>query len=1262
MDNKLSTLAFIFFLLHFVSCQDEELLTGTAGQGIVTTRSVAETAGLVQNADGNWVTSQRVPLVGEGCIIDDLSSALIQVINTDKSINNLLDTDLNNSASFNGVAGIDAIGNQIASVLDVNRTYAGGQEAGFVYKVSDNSLLTASVLKGFWVATYLDGQQQEMKGGDPDVKTLQLNLISAANNDGKQTISISTRFDKPFNEIKIGIRGVDIKVLQSLSLYYAFVGENEIKPSVPSNFPDVRIHQGVLNWTNGFFQNGAQKLVNEDLSDYVTIELLGSLVQPFVTVDFGKIIPTGSEVGFCTSSLNLLQLGLLKNTKLTTYDENDNEVEDVTVGSVLGLSAVAGGDSYISMVIQKPCSQIKLGLYGANVNLGGTLIRYAFVRDPIRTHISAGYSLSNATVTSSTYHFHKPENGSVSFNITGFPDGAEPSMKGNAITGMSLPGKYVVEAVYTATEEAGGGTFRQTVTITRKETPSITGCNNLITIAEYPGIELGRSSTISGGCLLCLAEGTNNAGYIIDADPDNYASYYNILSLAANTHITGIKTGETINGAGKEIRVGFTFQPNATLLSADALKFFVVKLFRNGTEVLSSEVDNSSVVTAGLIDGEETRLRMSVTTRAAFDAIELWTAGVLNLNLNSFRLYNAFWEPTEGCASIESSADACIEMMTPASYGAYINYNATGVNGVGNVAGEFIGLGKALDDNKDTYATITVTDVVAATTLAVGFQEMPAYQTTGFIIQAPDYVADVNLLDVLTISVYRKGQKLQSSADDLEALGLGLISYRGKKYVEVTPTLPYDEIRISFAAVAELLRSIYVYGAFTRMDSNGNGIPDCAETGGEQSDITAANVNPHNCAGSSVEIYTTGGDTEKTYRLRLYNYAAGNVYQDYTLRLQAGNKFVLEGLQPGDYYISISDEYGLTTYYSGVHATVHPHSTVWKGDAASSDWNDWQNWTAGTPWDCTDVVIPEGCIRYPILKRTEENYCARIHFQPQSEVVNTQYLHYSNAWVDLRMNAGEYYMLSMPLKDTYSGDLFLAAGNPTVTGEFPVLTEANYPQNRFSPSVSEKQWNRNVESVDMYGNEILLFPGAAWTTKFTSVSEKYTMGQGFLFRINQESLATGKNLVFRLPKQHVSYSYYDIDTKLPSSSHAPFATIRTKAGRFIYENDADEAPDKVELNLHNEVSSFFFVVGNPFMAHLDIEALIAGNNINEVRLIRGVTGGAESAIKVESQAVLTSGRIAPAEAFIIKTKSATTAFSLTLDESMMYKGNGFIIE
>lgn len=1154
MDNKLSTLAFIFFLLHFVSCQDEELLTGTAGQGIVTTRSVAETAGLVQNADGNWVTSQRVPLVGEGCIIDDLSSALIQVINTDKSINNLLDTDLNNSASFNGVAGIDAIGNQIASVLDVNRTYAGGQEAGFVYKVSDNSLLTASVLKGFWVATYLDGQQQEMKGGDPDVKTLQLNLISAANNDGKQTISISTRFDKPFNEIKIGIRGVDIKVLQSLSLYYAFVGENEIKPSVPSNFPDVRIHQGVLNWTNGFFQNGAQKLVNEDLSDYVTVELLGSLVQPFVTVDFGKIIPTGSEVGFCTSSLNLLQLGLLKNTKLTTYDENDNEVEDVTVGSVLGLSAVAGGDSYISMVIQKPCSQIKLGLYGANVNLGGTLIRYAFVRDPIRTHISAGYSLSNATVTSSTYHFHKPENGSVSFNITGFPDGAEPSMKGNAITGMSLPGKYVVEAVYTATEEAGGGTFRQTVTITRKETPSITGCNNLITIAEYPGIELGRSSTISGGCLLCLAEGTNNAGYIIDADPDNYASYYNILSLAANTHITGIKTGETINGAGKEIRVGFTFQPNATLLSADALKFFVVKLFRNGTEVLSSEVDNSSVVTAGLIDGEETRLRMSVTTRAAFDAIELWTAGVLNLNLNSFRLYNAFWEPTEGCASIESSAD------------------------------------------------------------------------------------------------------------DLEALGLGLISYRGKKYVEVTPTLPYDEIRISFAAVAELLRSIYVYGAFTRMDSNGNGIPDCAETGGEQSDITAANVNPHNCAGSSVEIYTTGGDTEKTYRLRLYNYAAGNVYQDYTLRLQAGNKFVLEGLQPGDYYISISDEYGLTTYYSGVHATVHPHSTVWKGDAASSDWNGWQNWTAGTPWDCTDVVIPEGCIRYPILKRTEENYCARIHFQPQSEVVNTQYLHYSNAWVDLRMNAGEYYMLSMPLKDTYSGDLFLAAGNPTVTGEFPVLTEANYPQNRFSPSVSEKQWNRNVESVDMYGNEILLFPGAAWTTKFTSVSEKYNMGQGFLFRINQESLATGENLVFRLPKQHVSYSYYDIDTKLPSSSHAPFATIRTKAGRFIYENDADEAPDKVELNLHNEVSSFFFVVGNPFMAHLDIEALIAGNNINEVRLIRGVTSGAESAIKVESQAVLTSGRIAPAEAFIIKTKSATTAFSLTLDESMMYKGNGFIIE
>lgn len=1262
MYIRFSTITLLLLLL-VSSCRDEEICS--PGMNFpeavnANSRSTNGSGGLTQNADGTWTANQRVPLVGEGRIIDDLSSALIQVINTDRNINNLLDTNLDNSASFSGIAGVDAIGNQIASIMDVNRTYAGGQDAGFVYKVSDNSLLTASVLKGFWIATYLNGQQQEMKGGDPDVTTLQLNLISAANNDGKQTISISTQFEKPFDEIKIGIRGVDVKVLQSLKLYYGFVGENAILPSTPSNFPGVKIHQGVTNWTNGFFQLGANKLVNESLTDYVTIELLGSLVQPFVTVDFGETIPAGSEVGFCTSSFNVLQLGLFGTTKLSTFDDEDNEVENVTVGNLLGLSAVAGGDGYISLITKEPCSQVKLGLYGLNVKLGGTLIRYAYVRPPVTVDPTSRYSLSDATVTASSYHFHIPENenGTVSFSLINYPSGANPVMEDNLLKGMSLPGQYVVQATYTSPD---GETYIQTVTVTRKETPSMVGCNNLITIADYPDIELGRSSSISGGCLLCVAEGTNNAGFIIDVEPDNYASYYNVLSLAANTHVTGIKAGKTINSDRKEVRVGFTFQPTSTLLSADALKYFIIKLFKDGVEVKSSEVDHSSVVTAGVANGEETRLRMSVNTNEAFDAIELWTAGVLNLNLNSFRLYNAFWEPTTGCQNIESSAEACIEMITPGSHGAHINYNATGVAGAAAVSGEFISLSKVLDDDKETCGTLTVTDAIGATTLAVGFDALPAYQTVGFIIQAPDYVADVNLLNAITLSVYKNGQKLQTSADDAGLLGLGVISYGGKKYIEMTPTIPYDEVRITFAAVAELLRTIYVYGAFTRMDTNGNGIPDCAETTGETEEISTVNATPHVCLGEDIELYATGGTIGKNYRLRFYNYADGNSYQDFIKPLQAGNKFVLTGIQPGDYYISIADEGGITTFYSGVHVTVHPSTTTWKTNAATTDWNDWYNWTAGTPWDCTDVVIPEGCTFYPVLKQGEDNYCARIRFCPQSEVVNTQYLHYSSAWVDLRMDANRYYLLSMPLKETYSGDLFLAAGNPAVTEDFPVLTEENYPQNRFNPNGFQRIWNQSVTIINVNGQSQELKPGTTlWSDIYNTPDESYLLGKGFSFQINNGNLPASTGLVFRLPKQHTSYNYYTPDTHQPSTVITPASINRrtNHIGRFIYENDNRTAPATLMLTLTGEKLQTHYLLGNPFMAHLDIAKLIAGNsNIKAVKRYGGETENAS--INVNSIISRYSGLIAPTEAFFIVTRSAGNSVTLKLDKSMIYQGNGF---
>ncbi|MDE8698035.1 hypothetical protein PZH42_28960, partial [Bacteroides cellulosilyticus] len=83
----------------------------------------AEISALTSTDGGQtWTASRRVPVVGDGRIVDDMSNALVEVLTNNQGISNILDTDITNSASFSGVVTANLIGNQIDSVRDVNRT------------------------------------------------------------------------------------------------------------------------------------------------------------------------------------------------------------------------------------------------------------------------------------------------------------------------------------------------------------------------------------------------------------------------------------------------------------------------------------------------------------------------------------------------------------------------------------------------------------------------------------------------------------------------------------------------------------------------------------------------------------------------------------------------------------------------------------------------------------------------------------------------------------------------------------------------------------------------------------------------------------------------------------------------------------------------------------------------------------------------------------------------------------------------------------
>ena len=417
-------------LFMVAGCQDEEFVSlPVAKDPIITTRGSVRASALEQGENGYWKALKRVPLVGEGRIVNDISDALVSVLGQAGGFGKLLDTDLDNAAEFKGVADVQLLGNQLASVRDLNRVYEGGQTAGFVYKIEDTGLLTAKVLKGFWLKTFLKGEEQESRGGNTEGSTLELSLLSAANNNGKQALSISTAFSKPFDEIKIGMAGIEANVIQAFSLYYAFVGENVMKECITNSvyFPGSEI-----NWDETpvpaldllGYKKAVKEVVNNDLTDGFSFGLLGGLLSdPTITVNLNKEVTVGSEIGFHTTSIDVLSINLGGGIELTTLDGNGSVVETTEIKSLLGISAVAGGGSQISMVTTKPCSQVKIKFKGVNISISKTTINYAFVRDPIEVDASSYFSLSDVTISGNSYSLSSPAGGDTKWGVLSSPTG-----------------------------------------------------------------------------------------------------------------------------------------------------------------------------------------------------------------------------------------------------------------------------------------------------------------------------------------------------------------------------------------------------------------------------------------------------------------------------------------------------------------------------------------------------------------------------------------------------------------------------------------------------------------------------------------------------------------------------------------------------------------------------------------------------------------------------------------------------------------------
>ena len=294
------------------------------------------------------------------------------------------------------------------------------------------------------------------------------------------------------------------------------------------------------------------------------------------------------------------------------------------------------------------------------------------------------------------------------------------------------------------------------------------------------------------------------------------------------------------------------------------------------------------------------------------------------------------------------------------------------------------------------------------------------------------------------------------------------------------------------------------------------------------------------------------------------------------------------------------------------------------------------------------------------------NTCKDIYFKPQTALLHSEYLTYEKAWVDYQLDVNRWYTLASPLKGIVAGDMYLPkAGDidkaPNVSygvqkaPAFIDITYGDYNGTRWDPAVYMRGWDKSGDEtvvVSGGGTGVQYAAAGTWSNLYNKVSEPFTPGTGFSIGVeaNTDQLKEASNTVlFRLPKADIGYDYFDPDedtggnkTDLGNTGgkRINYGLLAVddmkKNGTLSVETITDETVEKLQL------------VGNPFMAHLDIEKFLKTNEIPDNPCYILTADGTKCSITKDDFAVTTIDddsdptKVAPLQSFLVEKEGGVT--------------------
>ena len=290
------------------------------------------------------------------------------------------------------------------------------------------------------------------------------------------------------------------------------------------------------------------------------------------------------------------------------------------------------------------------------------------------------------------------------------------------------------------------------------------------------------------------------------------------------------------------------------------------------------------------------------------------------------------------------------------------------------------------------------------------------------------------------------------------------------------------------------------------------------------------------------------------------------------------------------------------------------------------------------------------------------NTVDQIHFEPKAEMLHAELLTYEKAWVDYKLESNQWHTLASPLQGVVAGDFYTDSKTGTEESEYFQPIEFNTTDDeiednsRFTPSVYQRGWKGETYMVST-GEPNNVAVSGNWSAVYNDVTEAYDPGAGFSLKVLNMPTGADGNAIFRLPKADNSYSYYDDATGNASGSAVPIdrngdaENTEFKSGQ-LKTNDLTSASSEITVTLTQNGTSDYYLIGNPFMAHLDAAKFFSENSNVLEQKYWTVTDDVQNVAASEGTTNWTSTlddiTIAPLQSFFVQKKEEATSNDVTV--------------